>query len=387
MIYYKGGDKMDRRKILCGVLEYIDKSLGEKLTLQRLSAVSGYSTAQLSRLFSEYVGITPMRYIAAMRVTEAARLIADRSVKVTDAAFEYGFESLEVFERAFKKYYGKSAAEYRKAPFAEPHPFYLSAKIYYERLRNMQLDCGAPFDWGKTAGLYAEYRNIYPSDFFDSLHRMGVCGKVLDIGTGTGILPFNMAKFGGEFTGIDISPEMTKQAKKLCADIPNAVFLTADANSMPFGEKAFDIVTALQCWVYFDKEKLIPELLRVLKPKGKLFIAFMTWLPKEDEIIRSTFSLVRRYNPNWSGYMQRFDSKSLDYLKSRFNIEEVFKKDYRLRFTKESWCGRMTASRGIGAALDSEAIESFKRDMMNMPFADELSLLHEAVIIKLEKRQ
>ncbi len=268
---------MERRKILCRVLEYIDKSLGSKLNLQMLSAVSGYSSAQLSRLFSEYAGITPMRYVAYLRVSGAARFIEDHNVKITDAAFEYGFESLEVFERAFKKYYGKSAAEYRKAPFAEPFPFYLSAKIYYERLRNMQLiDNGATFDWGKTARLYAEYRNIYPSDFFDNLHRMGACGKVLDIGTGTGILPFNMAKFGGEFTGIDFSAEMTEQAKKLCAGIPSVSFLTADAHSLPFDKNTFDTVTALQCWVYFDKEKLIPELLRVLKPKGKLFIAFMT---------------------------------------------------------------------------------------------------------------
>lgn len=379
---------MESRKILCKILDYIDENLGSKLTLQMLSDISGYSSAHLTRFFSEYAGITPMRYVAALRIAGAAHLIANHNVKITDTAFEYGFDSLEVFERSFKKYYGKPAVEYRKAPFAEPFPFYLSAKIYYERLRNMQIDNGTPFDWGKTAKQYGVYRNIYPSDFFDNLHRMGVCsGKILDIGTGTGILPFNMAKFSGEFIGIDISSEMTEQAKKLCTGIPNVSFLTADAHSMPFGKNTFDTITALQCWVYFDKEKLIPELLRVLKPKGKLFIAFMTWLPEEDEVIRSTFSLVRKYNPDWSGYMQRFVLKNFDYLKKYFNIEETFKMDYHLPFTKESWCGRMTASRGIGAALDNKTVECFKNDLMNMPYANELSLLHEAVIIKMEKRR
>ncbi len=85
--------------------------------------------------------------------------------------------------------------------------------------------------------------------------------------------------------------------------------------------------------------------------------------------------------------MQRFDIKSFDHLRKWFNIEEILKKDYRLHFTKESWCGRMTASRGIGAALDSKTVESFKKDMMNMPCANELSLLHEAVIVKMEKRR
>jgi len=264
----------------------------------------------------------------------------------------------------------------------------MSAGIYYERLRNMKIDNGVSFDWGRTAEQYAEYRDIYPPDFFENLYRMGAGNKnVLDIGTGTGILPLNMAKFGGKFTGIDLSAQMIEQAKKLCAGIPDVSFLKADAHSLPFEKNAFDAVTALQCWVYFDKEKLIPELLRVLKPNGKLYVAFMTWLPEEDEVIRSTFSLVRKYNPDWSGYMQRFDPKSFDYLKKWFKIEEIFRKDYQLSFTKESWCGRMTASRGIGATLDSKAVESFKKDMMNMPYENSLSILHEAVIIKMEKRR
>jgi len=104
-ILNKAGDKMERRKILCGVLDYIDKNLGNELTLQALTDISGYSSAQLTRLFSKYVGITPMRYVANRRIIKAAQLIAEYDVKITDVAFEYGFDSLEVFERGFKRYY------------------------------------------------------------------------------------------------------------------------------------------------------------------------------------------------------------------------------------------------------------------------------------------
>ncbi|MCR5019381.1 methyltransferase domain-containing protein [Ruminococcus sp.] len=377
---------MQQKKIICRVLELIDNSLGEKLTLQKLADLSGYSPVQLTRLFNEFADITPMRYVNTLRIIRSAQLLSDTDKRITDIAFECGFESLEVFERSFKKYFGVTAVRFRKSCFAEPDPFYLSAKIYYERLRTMLIDGGARFDWGKTAEQYAKYRDIYPSEFWETMKQMGVNGKrVLDIGTGTGVLPLNMADNGGEFIGADISAEMLEQAKLKCEHLPNVKFVHADAHCLPFEDSCFDAVTALQCWVYFDKEILIPELLRVLRPDGELYIAFMTWLPDEDETVRKSFELVRKYNHNWSGFMKRFDESSFDHLKKYFSIEKINKKDHYLHFTKEEWCGRMTASRGIGAALDDATIESFKEDMMDMLKKDSYDILHESVIIKLRK--
>lgn len=377
---------LERRKILCKVFDHIDEHIGDKLTLQKLSDISGYSAVQLTRLFDEYAGITPMRYVNTVRIIKAAGLLTDNGKRITDIAFECGFDTLEVFERSFKRYYGATAHDFRRNSFTEPVPFYLPAKIYYERLRNMQLDGGANFDWGKTAEQYAKYRNIYPNDFFENLDRMGIHNKrVLDIGTGTGILPLNMAKHGGEFVGVDISAEMIGQADIVCSGLPNVRFIQTDAHDLPFEDNSFDAVTALQCWVYFDKEVLIPELLRVLKPHGDLYVAFMTWLPDEDEIIRKSFALVRRYTPNWSGFMRRFDVDSFNYPKSFLSIEEVFKKDYYLPFSKEEWVGRMAASRGIGATLDDIAVDRFKKELTDMLDDNEFRILHEAVIVKLRK--
>ena len=42
--------------------------------------------------------------------------------------------------------------------------------------------------------------------------------KVLDLGTGTGVVPRNMYKYGAQWTGTDISPEQIEQAKLLAAD-------------------------------------------------------------------------------------------------------------------------------------------------------------------------
>ena len=279
---------MDRRKFLCKAFSYAENQFGDKITVADMAKASGYSVPQFSRLFTEFSGITPIRYLNMLRILKSADMLLQGKKSVTDIAFECGFESLEVFERNFKKYFGVSAAEYRSFGLSAPSPFYLSEKIYYERLRSMTVDGGNFFDWGRISKLYSKSRNIYPEEFWNTLNSLGVGQngqEILDIGTGTGILPLNMQKFGGKYTAVDKSPKMILQAKDL---VPDINFICADAHNMPFENGSFDIITALQCWVYFDKKRLFPELDRLLKSDGKLYIMFMTWLPEEDEIIQAS---------------------------------------------------------------------------------------------------
>ena len=67
---------------------------------------------------------------------------------------------------------------------------------------------GKPFDWGRTSQDYAKYRDIYPPEFYEKLVKLRLCTdgqRVLDLGTGTGVLPRNMYRYGAKWTGIDIS--------------------------------------------------------------------------------------------------------------------------------------------------------------------------------------
>ena len=60
---------------------------------------------------------------------------------------------------------------------------------------NKNIDHGKAFDWGKTSEDYAKYRDIYPKEFYAKLAELslGVKGQnVLDLGTGTGVIPRNM---------------------------------------------------------------------------------------------------------------------------------------------------------------------------------------------------
>lgn len=105
-------------------------------------------------------------------------------------------------------------------------------------IKNKKIDNGRAFDWGCTSQDYAKYRDIYPPAFYQKILDMGACvqgQRVLDMGTGTGVLPRNLYRYGADFTGIDLSENQIKQATALAREQNMKIeFLCAPAENMNF---------------------------------------------------------------------------------------------------------------------------------------------------------
>ena len=72
-------------------------------------------------------------------------------------------------------------------------------------IQKKEIDRGTGFDWGRTSGDYARYRDIYPQEFYQRLLDRGICTAgqdVLDIGTGTGVIPRNLYSHGETLQGL-----------------------------------------------------------------------------------------------------------------------------------------------------------------------------------------
>ena len=260
-------------------------------------------------------------------------------------------------------------------------------------ISDSRIDAGKAFDWGRTSQEYAKYRDIYPELFYQKIVDRGLCTegqKVLDLGTGTGVLPRNLYRHGADWIGTDISPEQIEQAILLSeAGGMKIDFRAKSAEELDFPVDSFDVITACQCFWYFDHERVMPKLAQLLKPEGKLLILYMAWLPYEDEIAGKSEELVLKYNPSWTGAGEtRHPIWIPDIAYEYFEMEDHEEYDVMVPFTKESWHGRMRACRGVGASLNAEELAGWDaehRALLDAIAPEEFEILHYAALAVLRK--
>ena len=262
-------------------------------------------------------------------------------------------------------------------------------------IKDERIDSGKAFDWGKVSQEYAKYRDIYPDEFYRKIVDRGLCVKgqnVLDIGTGTGVLPRNMYCYGAAWTGTDISQEQILQAKRM-ADLGNMNirFQTAAAEELDFPQQSFDVITACQCFWYFDHEKVMPKLAKLLKDDGRLLILYMAWLPYEDPVAGKSEQLVLKYSPHWSGAGEtRHPIHIPEAATAYFELVEHEEYDLPVPFTRETWHGRMKACRGVGASLSPKELEEWDREhrrLLDETAPDQFEVRHYAALAVLKKKQ
>jgi len=101
-------------------------------------------------------------------------------------------------------------------------------------------------------------------------------GALLDVGTGPGVLLVELAASRPDLrlTGVDLSADMIAVAKRNLKPFGDrALARVADVTSLPFPDRSFDlIVSSLSLHHWDDPESAVPELARVLRPGGRMYI-------------------------------------------------------------------------------------------------------------------
>ncbi|MDO4166268.1 MAG: methyltransferase domain-containing protein [Eubacteriales bacterium] len=261
-------------------------------------------------------------------------------------------------------------------------------------IRNKEIDHGKAFDWGKASEDYAKFRDIYPHAFYEKLAELslGIAGqKALDLGTGTGVIPRNMYQYGASWIGTDISENQISYAKELSTAAGMDIeYIVASAEEVDFPDASFDVITACQCFMYFDKNVILPKIHKMLKAHGHFAVLFMAWLPEESEIAKTSEDLVLKYNPAWTGGgMTRYELQEPPWCGEWYRVANILTYDLPVSFTRVSWHGRMKACRGIGAsALSESEIASWEKEHWNymQTLPEEFSVLHYVTILDLEKK-
>lgn len=93
-------------KQICDIykaVQFIEKNLKENITIEAAAQEAGYSLFHFARVFNQLTGHSPYDYIMRRRLSESAKKLAERKQRITDVAFEFYFNNIETYSRAFKK--------------------------------------------------------------------------------------------------------------------------------------------------------------------------------------------------------------------------------------------------------------------------------------------
>lgn len=172
--------------------------------------------------------------------------------------------------------------------------------------------------FGSEAAAYERGRPSYPPEAIDWLLPENA-HRVLDLGAGTGKLTTRLVERGLDVIAVDPIPEMLEL---LSNSLPDTPALLGTAEEIPLADNSVDAVLVAQAWHWFDPERAVKEVSRVLRPGGRLGLVWNTrderlgWVkdlgriigpehdPFNNEVtLTAPFGEVERHQVEWTSYL------------------------------------------------------------------------------------
>lgn len=136
-------------------------------------------------------------------------------------------------------------------------------------------------DYDTVSNIYDKYRTTPGFEQLLSLINKNIKnnkGSILEVGCGTGNYLFKLAQIYEKVCGIDLNEGMLEKCKKKTQDLPNVELKQSSAQSIPFPDKSFDVIVAMQTVHHYgdDNNRLafFKEARRLLKPGGRFIMNY-----------------------------------------------------------------------------------------------------------------
>jgi AraC-like DNA-binding protein/ligand-binding sensor protein len=100
--------------VIAKAKQYIDDHYTEELSLGQVAQATHTSIFYFCKLFKKATGMNFTEFVSRTRIEKATNLLLNPNLRVSEIAYEVGFQSLTHFNRVFKKVIGQSPSEYRE---------------------------------------------------------------------------------------------------------------------------------------------------------------------------------------------------------------------------------------------------------------------------------
>jgi malonyl-CoA O-methyltransferase len=211
----------------------------------------------------------------------------------------------------------------------------------------------------ETYDLYSGLQKTLANDLVKSVASINISPKnILDIGTGTGSVAFLLHERYREarITGCDIAPGMIKKAVNN-NPYDNVAFEMADAETLPFADKKFDLVVSSTTFQWInDLARAFSEAKRVLIPGG--YFAFVTFGPKTMTELKRNYKIAFGEE---AAYLHKFKNMreiqamlkaaGFEALKLNSDTLREFYPDFRTFFKSLKGLGALNASPDLPKGL------------------------------------
>ncbi len=163
---------VNKFEVLSAALSYIEEDLISGVTPEQCAEKCGYSLSNLQKLFRCVFHIGISDYISRRRLTLAAGELIETDGSVLDIALKYGYNSHEVFTRAFMRLWGVSPSKFRKSSrFSEIFPKLDVAAEVRDEEGNTIMTSKKKFDVSHLYEYMKQHRGKYVI-CFDMVHLM-----------------------------------------------------------------------------------------------------------------------------------------------------------------------------------------------------------------------
>jgi SAM-dependent methyltransferase len=222
------------------------------------------------------------------------------------------------------------------------------------------------------AGDYDRYRPGYPDELFETIAEHLTLPRqplVVDLGAGTGRASLAMAGMGWRVTAVEPGRPMLDMLRARAADEGLLVStVQASAEETGLDATSVDLVTAAQSFHWFDKQRALAEMARILKPPGGLALFWNArdtsrapFLADYEALLKRSLKKTDSGRYEWEGPDET--RRAIEAHSAAFEAPELTRLQHEVAMTDEEFIGMAFTASYVRLGLSPEEQDRFRLDL------------------------